>query len=208
MDESASSTVELPPEDVEVVGDASSASPIRLQTSLSNRHISSQGARKRYRYHRRSSINIVVGNANLVGLLRVGSQASIRSAEPRWQLPTPIAPRKRQSRSQTFAADISSERSLIGCSILPSPRRRSFLHFFGGLIFSRSSSSSEQSAKQNESSRTTYWHLWCSTTPKHRVRQRRYLPRRCGRKELYIWLCANCCCQVRCIFEGERLVLF
>ena len=148
MDESASSTDELPPEDVEVVGDASSASPIRPQTSLSNRRISLQGARNRYRYHRRSSINIVVGNANLVGLLRVGSQTSIRSAEPRWRLPARIAPRKRQSRSQTSAADNSSESSLIGGSILPSPRRRSFLHFFGGLIFSRSSSSSEQSAKQ------------------------------------------------------------
>lgn len=147
MDGSSSSIDGLPVEDVE---DASSASPIRPKTSLGHRRISFQNARHRYRYHRRSS-SIVVGNGGLVGLQRVASQASVRSAKPRSRSRTPMppSPRKRSSRSQTFAADNSSESTLLGAGILPGARRRPLSHFFGGLMFNRSSSSSSgQCAKQ------------------------------------------------------------
>ena len=143
MDEGASSIDGLPLED------ASRASPI-YQTSNKNRRLSFQDFRHRYNPRHPSSILVGNGNGTSPTLRRQISEASPTSVRHAKQhSPTPITQRNRLSRRQTFAADNSSESSLIGAGILPGPRTRPLSHFFSGLTFSRLSlPSSGQSTKQ------------------------------------------------------------
>ena len=138
MDEYSPTLEGLPPED------ASSASPI-WQRSF-ERTISFQDAPQRPDSLRPSSA-VSASNVSPAKLQRpmTAHPAGGRRA---WRAPTP-PPKTRSSRSQTFAADNSSERSLLGAGILPYPSRRSFAHFFGALKFSRASSPPpRQEAKQ------------------------------------------------------------
>jgi hypothetical protein len=139
MDESASSIDGLP------VEDASSAFPTR-RTSY-QRTISFQDAHQPR--HTRHSSGSFIGSQSPAKFQRpmTANPASVRRA---WHRPpTPSPQRNGSSRRQAFAADNSSENSLLGAGILPGPRARPLSHFFGGLMFShQTSSSSGQSAKK------------------------------------------------------------